>query len=107
MGKKLKIMSAQNISINAVEGERARINIVFDPTLDPAAFEIQAGNNTCPCKSVVFSAETEGQVVTLTSNPLPLLSVPLPIQVVVKRIADGAEWVPASGSIKTIQRLIK
>lgn len=96
----------ENLSIQAVEGEQVRINIVFDATLDPTAFQVYGGNTTCPHTPVQFTSSIAGQTVTLTSNVLPYICQPLPFQIFVKRLADGAEWVPATGSIKTARRLV-
>lgn len=96
----------ENLSINAIEGEQVKINIVFDESLDPTAFEITGGNTTCPQHPITFTATVNDQTVTMTSNPLPYLCTPIPFQVIVKRLADGAEWCPLTGSIKTSKRLI-
>lgn len=96
----------ENLSIQAIEGEQVRINVVFDESLDPTAFTITGGNTTCPQHPITFAPTTSGQTVTLTSTPLPYLCTPVPFQIIVKRLADGAEWVPVTGSIKTDRRLI-
>lgn len=96
----------ENLSINAVEGAQVRINIVFDESLDPTTFGITGGNTTCPKHPIMFTATINGQTVTMTSNPLPYLCTPIPFQIIIKRLADEAEWVPVTGSIKTSKRLI-
>lgn len=105
MGKKLKIMSAQNISINEVEGEQVRIDIVFDESLTPGDYTVTGGNTVCPEHQLVFTATTDGQTVHLVSNKLEYVCQPVAFQVFVKRKSDGAEWNPLNGSIRITKRI--
>lgn len=101
-----EITSAKNLKILAVEGEQVRVYLHFDESLDVNAFELYGGNTTDENTQLVFTPEIDGNTACLVSNPLPYIAEYIPFQIFVRRIADGSEWVPAMGVLRTTKRLI-